>query len=294
MTIDPDLKPTKTDEYTVGVTRELAQNLSIAATYRHRKDSDLTWLINPGVTADDYTIVTGRDPGPDGVLNNADDGGPIDFYNISAAKRVLSPNLITTFPGFSQEYDGVELTLYRRFANRWQFVGSYTAGRQKENYNGPLNQLGAPPAGLPTPQDVDKKDGTPIGESKPAIVKFLGSYLMPWNITVSGNYAFVSGDRFTRTVNSANAGVTLNQGNIAVLAGERNVEHYDGYGLLDWRIAYDLTFGGQRKLQFAFDMFNTMNTNVVTQQNLVSGSAYSRVINFIPPRIVRFGVKATF
>ena len=86
------------------------------------------------------------------------------FYELSAAKRALSPNYIATRPGFSQEYRGLELTLQRRLTARWQAVGSMTFGVQRENLGDSRDTLLAverhhsagAPAGLPTPQDVDK------------------------------------------------------------------------------------------------------------------------------------------
>ncbi len=46
VTVDPDLKPTKTDEFTVGVAHELMANVSVTASLMQRKDSDLDWRIN--------------------------------------------------------------------------------------------------------------------------------------------------------------------------------------------------------------------------------------------------------
>ena len=123
----------------------------------------------------------------------------------------------------------------------------------------------------------------------------MGSYLLPKNITLSGYYSYTSGDRFTRTVTSASGGVgTLTQGNITVLATPRSEEFYDGIHMLDARVGYDLRFGGRVVVQLALDMFNLLNTNTVTSQNLASGTAYGRVLDFVPPRIVRFGGRVTF
>jgi len=134
VTIDPDLKPTRTDEFVAGITRELMADTSITASFMSRKDTDLDWRINTALSPADYTPVVGTDPGPDGVLRTADDGGALTFYEISAAKRTLSPNFITTRPGFEQVYRGLELTVNRRLTNRWQAVGSVTIGQQKETY----------------------------------------------------------------------------------------------------------------------------------------------------------------
>lgn len=196
VTIDPDLSPTKTDEVTAGVTHELMANTSVTASYMYRKDRDLDWRINSAISPSDYSPVTGRDPGPDGQLNTADDGGSLVFYELSAAKRTLSPNFITTRNGFNQEYQGFEVTVHRRLVNRWQVVGSFTAGVQQENHG---------PESFQNPQDIDKIDGTRIASSTPYVAKLMGSYELPYNVILSGFYQYLSGTHFTRTVNSTGA-----------------------------------------------------------------------------------------
>jgi hypothetical protein len=47
-------------------------------------------------------------------------------------------------------------------------------------------------------------------------------------------------------------------------------------------------------MSLALDIFNALNLNTVTQINSVSGPAYNRVIDFIPPRILRFGARVRF
>ncbi len=293
VTIDEDLNPTMTEEFTVGVSRELMQNLSMEATFRYRKDTDLTWQIHPAVSAADYTTVQGTDPGRDGVLGTGDDGGSLTFYELDASKRVLSPNFITNQPGFEQQYQGFELTMYRRFADNWQLVGSFTTGVQKDDYSeGALRQLSS--GTLQTPQDIDLIDGTRISDSKPYIFKLMGSYQFPHNVTLSGFWQYLSGDNFTRTVTASSAlGRSLNQGNITVLSGTRNEESYDAVNLLDLRLEYDLNLERFRT-SFAFDMFNLLNTNRITGIVTNSGSRYGAVSGFIPPRIFRFGVKIGF
>ena len=122
------------------------------------------------------------------MIGSADDGGALAFYELSAAKRTLSPNYITTRPGFTQEYRGLELTLQRRLTARWQAVGSVTFGVQRENLGGtaltllpvlPVITPSALPAGLPTPQDLDKTTGTRLDTSIPVVGKLMGSYHVP-------------------------------------------------------------------------------------------------------------------
>jgi len=297
VTIDPDLTPTHTDEVTAAVVHELMPNVSISATYMYRKDKDLPWQgdfqiinapigINSSISPADYTPVTGTDPGPDGGLGTSDDGGPLIFYELSASKVGLSPNLISTRPGYNQEYQGVELTVQRRLVNNWQFIAALTIGVQRENYG---------PNSFQNPQDIPKIDGTRIADSNPYIAKVMGSYAFPHDILFSAFYQYVSGNNLTRTVNSTSAalGRRLNQGNVVVLSGRRNEESYDGLNLLDFRVSYDLPIAKPR-VSLVLDAFNVLNINKITSINTLSGSAFGRVLDFIPPRILRFGAKFQF
>jgi hypothetical protein len=300
--IDPDLEPTFTDEFTAGVVHELMPNVSLSGTFVVRNDKDFDWRINRDVSAADYTPVNGVDAGPDGLLRTADDGGAIVFYELAAAKRALSPNYITTRPGFAQEYRGLELTLQRRLTSRWQAVGSVTFGVQREDLGAsPLTLLAvnvitpsALPAGLPTPQDVDKTTGTRLDTSIPVIGKLMGSYMFPFRLSVSGFYQYLAGSPFTRTINAVSSlGRNLGQGNVVIHAGERNADSYANVQLVDLRFNYDLPVS-RSNISLALDIFNATNANTVTRVNSLSGSSFNRVIEFVPPRVVRAGIKVRF
>ncbi len=305
VTIDPDLAPSYTDELTVGFTREVAANVSASATAMWRRDRDITWLMRPDISPADYTAVTGADPGPDGVLGSADDGGAITFYELDAGKTGLSPNFVTTREGFEHEYRGVEFTLHRRLAANWQFMGSVTLGEQIENYGAGSYQnpdrtipntsggLGNEPQfPINNPEFVD---GTRIANSTPVLVKLLGTYQADFGLTLSGFYQYISGNNFTRTVNAISAlGRSLNQGNVRAFAGERNAASYDAANVLDLRAGYDLSLGDLGMLAIQLDIFNALNINTVTNTQTLAGGAFGRVLGFVPPRIFRIGGKLRF
>lgn len=299
VSIDSNLKPTRTDEFTASLTHELVANFSLNASYMYRRDQNLDWRINRGITPADYTAVTGQDPGPDGRLGTGDDGGALVLYELAAAKRALSPDFITTRPGFSVDYRGVELQAIRRLANRWQMVGSVTVGSHREHYGSGSFQSPQPcyatsPAGTTVCGLVDQLDGTRLDISSPYVGKVMGSYALPWNVTFSGYYSHTSGTNFTRGVNSQSAlGRPLNQGNVVVLSGRRNEDSFDAVKLLDLRVSYDLPIR-QARLSIQMDAFNVLNANTVLDQQLLSGSTFGRVVNFVPPRILRFGGKIRF
>ena len=305
VTIDGNLDPSYTDEFTIGLTREVAANVSASATFMWRRDRDITQLTHPDISPADYTAVTGTDPGPDGTLGTGDDGGGITFYELDASKTGLSPNFLTTRDGFEHQYFGFEFTLHRRLTSNWQFMGSFTTGEQSENY-GPgsfenldravpddRGRLGRQPQfPLNNPELVD---GTRVANSTPYLFKLLGTYQADFGLTLSGFYQYISGNHFTRTVNSRAAlGRSLNQGNVRAFAGERNAEHWEAANVLDLRAAYDLGLSSLGTVSLQFDIFNALNINTITNTQSLSGGAFGRVLAFVPPRIFRLGAKLRF
>ena len=286
VTIDPGIKATHTDEFTLGFSQQVIRNLAVNAEFIYRKDNGLPWAINTNLSPADYTALTGTDPGPTGVQGGPGSGTPLTIYNLGSAYTAYSsPNLETTRVGFQQEYRGFEIQVIRRYANGFQLVTSYTRGEQSENYG---------PGSYYNPQDINQINGTRVTSSRPNIFKVSGSYKLPHRFLVSGSFDSLSGPNYTRTVNSSSAGVTLNQGNVAVLSGPRDVNHYGEQNLLDFRIGYDQPIHESLHTNFYLDAFNMLNINTVDSQTLVSGSSYGHVTDFIAPRLFRLGAKISF
>jgi outer membrane receptor protein involved in Fe transport len=80
---------------------------------------------------------------------------------------------------------------------------------------------------------------------------------------------------------------------VVIHAGERNADSYDNVHLVDLRVNYDLPIA-RLNTSLALDIFNAANANTVTRVNSLSGTAFNRVTEFLPPRAVRFGVKVRF
>jgi outer membrane receptor protein involved in Fe transport len=141
---------------------------------------------------------------------------------------------------------------------------------------------------------VDKIDGTRLDTSVPVIGKLMGSYQFPFRLSVSGFYQVLAGSPFTRTLNAVSAlGRNLNQGNVVIHAGERNADSYDTLHLVDLRVNYDLPIA-RFNTSLALDVFNATNANTITRVNALSGAAFNRVTEFVPPRVVRVGIKVRF
>src|SRR5262249_7406990 len=115
------------DEVTFGYERELTGNLGFSALWLQRWFTDQTVDMNIGIPTSAYAPRSFTDPGPDNLINTADDR-QVTFYDVIAAFRGKDAFLHTNFPG-TQRYKGLELALNKRMSDRWQLSGSYVWSR---------------------------------------------------------------------------------------------------------------------------------------------------------------------
>jgi hypothetical protein len=122
-TIDPDIKPYKSDDLTIGLDREL--NSSTAIGVRYVRKRLMHAIEDVGVK----------------LLPSANNPSGIEVYFISnpgyGVTQVLNPD----FPDFKtpraqRDYDSVEFRLRRRLAQNWSVNASYLWSRLYGNYSG--------------------------------------------------------------------------------------------------------------------------------------------------------------
>ena len=58
--------------------------------------------------------------------------------------------------------------------------------------------------------------------------------------------------------------------------------------------AIDLTFAGRYRFSVMADLFNIMNSNAVTNFNLLNGAQYDRIIATMDPRTFMLGLRFDF
>ena len=81
-----------------------------------------------------YNIpITKPDPGPDGVLNTADDpGSSITYYAYPAALAgsAFAQTMLINDPNADQTFKSFEIAAAKRLSNHWQFNASYSATKK--------------------------------------------------------------------------------------------------------------------------------------------------------------------
>jgi len=246
-TIDPNFSRPYTDEFSTGVDRELMANFKLSAVFTYRREKNLQASANPD---NPYatTLTTAVDPGPDGFTGTADDSTYGFFQRLSAANRTL----ITNDPTVLQTYKGLEITMTKRFTNRWQMLAGYTRGKNR------LSNVSVDTS----PNLLINANGNITATNyadKPNQFKLTGMYILPWHdVIVSGNLRSQSGPPVTRQISRALAIGASQTINLEPLGNSR----LDTMNTIDLRLG-KLFKAGNRTLEATVDFDNLMNADTV-------------------------------
>ncbi len=175
--VAPDLiRPTQW-EATASLEQQVASNLSFSVVYFHRRYQNLTAVVNTAVTPADYTPLT---------ITNPLDGMPFTVYNQSAATIGKVSNVLLNSDLLTQEYDGVDITINRRFSKGVTLFGGVTVGSNKTATSASRN-----------PNDLINSDGYDPLDSR-VIVDLSGAYQLPWRLNLSSRFAYYTGQPLRR------------------------------------------------------------------------------------------------
>jgi hypothetical protein len=271
--IDPGLEQPYSDEFTIGLERELAPNLSAGVAYYRRHNRRLFSGINLAVPPEAYTPVTVAGP-----------EGPATAFNQAPGTLGRADRVITNIPGLEDTYNGVELTVTKRMADRWQLLGGLTIGRDEGVYDRGLND------DFNDPNLNTNREDSRIGQDSTYIGKLVGTYVLPRAINVSTNLRYFTGQPVLKQLTLRG----LNQGTVSILAEPRGRTRLDNVTLWDLRVSKAFTFGGGYRLEAAVDVFNLLNQAAATIINQNVGATFGRPIQILPPRVARLGLMFAF
>ena len=304
--VDPNYRRPYTDEYTVGVDRDLGQALKVSAVYSYRRERFQQGTLNAsGAYA--TALTTRADTGPDGVAGTADDTTYSFFDRIGSGNLVV----VTNDPTSVQSYKGLELTANKRFTNRWQMLAGYTFAHTT------WNNFSVPNLTTPNPNSainqngpvVTNQYGTSAGQTgdRPHQFKLTGSYILPWqNVELAANFRSQSGVALTRFINTRpTVGGTFNV-SVAPVGALR----LDPVTTLDLRASKLMKVGSQ-SIEGSVDFYNIANANTIWDARTGSGTLtflqggdpngarnvlpqFGSPASVLAPRIIRFNVAFRF
>jgi hypothetical protein len=296
--IDPDLKPSVSDNFVLGLDRELIPNLGIQVAYTYTRTRDLAeWTPWRGVGPEHYipgAVLTGTLP--DGTGYSV----PTFLPDAAAVAAGGGGRFLTNYPGYRTTYHGVELSMVKRMADRWMARVATSWNNPREFYDVQRNVQGNPTS-LDTwtlqsgGQFAQRSFGSGAGDIfMNARWQFNANaaYQLPWNLEVAGNL-------FGRHGNPHpiwHLGNLGRDGNQRVLVSTTLDQfRYDNVWNLDLRLAHYLRFNNRITGQIAGDLFNVFNSNVELQRERhILSPNFNRLNQNLSPRIFRIGVRLGF
>ena len=291
---DPDIRRPYTDEVAAGVDHELYPNFRLSAVFTYRKEKDQYGNHDVGVPFGAYTAVTVADMGRDGILGTSDDT-TITVYNQNAATLGQNRVVITNNTLLDQTYRGLEVTATKRFSNRWQMLMGYTVSKTDVETDSVVN-----------PNALINNSG-PVFFDRTHTFKATGSYLLPGDWNVSGNFRTQTGVPVTRQLRVTG----FNQGSITVNAEPRGEARLDPLTTIDARVSKIFRLRGAQELELNVDFYNLASANTTWEVRTLSGrlnvrqggeatgallnqQQYLSATQILGPRIIRFGATYRF
>jgi hypothetical protein len=291
---DENLRRPYRNEYTVGVDRELLPNFGLAVTWIQRKEQDPTTNVEIGIPFDYYDPVQRADPGRDGVSGTSDDG-TITVYNMRLPV-LTSVTQQRNDDRVAQRYKGLEFTATKRYSQGWTLLAGYTWSRTEVDATSVTN---------PNNLLVNAVGRASIDRTHN--FKLTGSYLLPWDIQLGGNFRAQSGEPITRTLDITGLNQNPN-GNVTVNAEPRGSYLLPWVTTIDLRVGKIFRFRGQ-EFEADMDLYNLTNEATVFSVRTNTGTidvrqggdgAIVRIpqflspTNLLGPRIIRFNLTYKF
>ena len=282
--VNPGLRQAHTDETSMTFEQELVSNMAFRGLLVHKRVAGTYGNVKVLRPYSAWNIpITRQDPGPDGTLATADDGGMVTFWDFDPKYRgaAYEPTSPTNRDGAHDDtYKGFELTLTKRQSRGWMALGSFQMVK-----NHIWTGLAA------TPSSPNDDQFFPVDETWDWSGKMMGSYRAPYEITVSALYNFLAGVPRQRTYQFRSV---PNATTVTIPLEKLGAQRDPAQHVVNLKAARPIKLGGQRRLSLSFEVFNLFNVNTATTIRYVSSATYGAISAILPPRVARVGLEFAF
>ncbi len=245
--IDPNIKPTKAGEFTLGIEHQLGARLTASARYVHK------WLVR---TIEDVGI---KVPGTGEIYIIGNPG-----FGYTTIMEPDWPAYVT--PKAQRDYDALELRLSRRFSKGFTGEANYTYSRLRGNYSGLASSdengrvspnveryLDAPYMSY----DRNNREVTgPLATDRPHALNLFAGYDFKWGTSVGFAAIVESGLPQTSEFPYQGYPVFVN--------GRNDLGRTPVYSQMDLQLQQDIRLGGNRRLTLQLIVSNLFDQKAVT------------------------------
>lgn len=278
--VDPNIKSPRTQEFLVGIERELFTDFRLSVTYIHKtyhNHIDNTEKLRGYLPDSEWWVpYTTTEPGKDGIAGTSDD----QQITVYGEKRGAPPSLIwyQNIPEAKRIYNGVDFVLQKRMSHKWQFLGSVTWSKLTGNTaEGFEDSVGHNPP-FDTPNWFVNRDGN-LSWDRPLAIKIQSSVILPFDFIFSGYYQFFSGTPWGRTLEVQlpfDPATYEYPGNfVSVMAESPGSNRRSSINMLDIRLEKVFRLGDLSKLGLFVDVLNLLGSSYYSVIEDAGGRVYA-------------------
>ncbi|MEO5896490.1 MAG: TonB-dependent receptor [Vicinamibacterales bacterium] len=282
--LDPGTRPPHTDEYSIGVDRELGRRFAVALAYVRKNGGNFTgWTDVGGQYREETRLLP--------------DGGSVPVFvllNSTADRRFL----LTNPAGYALTYNGLVMAGEKRLSSGWQAFGSYTwsrtSGLQVSSGATAAGSQVSTIAGAPfltfgqDPNSLTNARGR-LPNDRPHMLRVMGS----WDVARTGFLVAANVQHFSGKPWAASALITLPQGDQRILLEPRGSRRLSSQTLVDVRMSKKISIGGLTRVELLVDVLNALND--AAEESLASDNLFSTNFGqpsaFADPRRVVLAVR---
>jgi hypothetical protein len=270
----PGVKPPYTNQYAIGIDREVAPNLAVGVSYVHKDGADrLGWVDTGGIYG--TQMVT---------LSNGQTLTVNPLLNSTGARKFVWTN----GPGFFTRYNGLLVSLTKRLSRRWQANMSYTYSRAEGLIGG---NLGTSTSGQDPNAYINAAGLLPT--DRPHMFAATSSYEVPRiDLVIAGNFMSLTGTPYARQ-----ALISLAQGRTTInIAPPDGTYRFPAENILSIRADKILFRKRHRRLDAGLELMNALQNEGVTSlvSQIYNASTFGQAASWVEPRRLQLVLRVQF
>jgi hypothetical protein len=286
-TVDPNLKDSYTDEFTLGAEQEIAGDVRAHVMVVRKQQNDTFGRYDRLRTSSSYTPVQALDPGRDGILRNADDR-LITVWETGVPPDTTDYYL--TNKGIGDTYSTIEFGVTKRMSDRWQLTSGFDW--TKRNVSSEFSED-------PNVVFWNSKNTQMAGWT----FKASGSYLFNHGVLVSVSSNAMKGEPYGRLLTvteqllrlaDPNRTTPLVQGNMTITAEKVGTYYLPSIAVINLRAQKEFVIKGAQRLQMMVNIFNLTGAGTVTDVVETTSRLFRQPSTVIGGTVFRFGARYTF
>ena len=284
---DSDMTHPSLEQFTLGITREVARDFSVEVNYINRVWRDIIGTVNLNAT---WEVVQKTDPFT---------GAAYDIYNQTNNPEDNRYMITNPYAGQTnsalidptRKYNALQIQLRKRFSNNWSLLASYVYSSLRGTFDNTYNEnMAYYTQSYKDPNYQYNADGKATFDPT-HVFKMQGMVMLPLGINLGANFSAFSGRNYTRMLRIGG----LNQGYINLFTEPRGSRRMPTQVNLDIRLHKILNFGDRGSgLGLTLDVFNVLNAGIGTEYFTRAGEMFEEIDGIMNPRNLRVGVKFFF